>query len=120
MKAEIYPPRFGCTLRRCSSAPRPAGSHLIIDSEGNFLGSVSGGCVESAVVTEAMDVIESGASQSPPLWRFNLTTIADETELLDTFAFFAKTEQISIEQQARSADADTSYGFFTDIEEIET
>jgi xanthine/CO dehydrogenase XdhC/CoxF family maturation factor len=32
------------------SAPRPVGSHLIIDQEGNFLGSVSGGCVEGAVI----------------------------------------------------------------------
>src|SRR6476620_2737535 len=42
------------------SAPRPVGSHLVIDTEGNFLGSVSGGCVEGAVVTEAVDVIEQG------------------------------------------------------------
>jgi xanthine/CO dehydrogenase XdhC/CoxF family maturation factor len=46
------------------SAPRPVGSHLVIDAEGNFLGSVSGGCVESAVVTEAMDVIESGVAKT--------------------------------------------------------
>lgn len=42
------------------SAPQPRGSLLLIDADGNFLGSVSGGCVEGAVVTEAAGVIESG------------------------------------------------------------
>ncbi len=42
------------------SAPQPVGSQLIIDAEGNFEGSVSGGCVEGAVVTEAQDAIETG------------------------------------------------------------
>ena len=44
------------------SAPRATGSHLVIDAHGNFEGSVSGGCVEGAVVAEAMDVIEGGRS----------------------------------------------------------
>jgi len=39
------------------SAPRPAGSSLVINDEGTFLGSVSGGCVEGAVVTEALAVL---------------------------------------------------------------
>ncbi len=55
------------------SAPRPVGSNLVIDSDGNFLGSVSGGCVEGAVVTEALDVIESG---KPRMLEFG---VADET-----------------------------------------
>ena len=42
------------------SAPQKVGSQLAIDGEGNFIGSVSGGCVEGAVVTEALDVIGSG------------------------------------------------------------
>jgi xanthine/CO dehydrogenase XdhC/CoxF family maturation factor len=54
------------------SAPRPVGSNLVIDNDGNFLGSVSGGCVEGAVVAEAMDVIDSG---KPKLLEFG---VADE------------------------------------------
>lgn len=46
------------------SAPRPVGSHLVIDDEGNFLGSVSGGCVEGAVVEEAAEVIASAKART--------------------------------------------------------
>jgi xanthine/CO dehydrogenase XdhC/CoxF family maturation factor len=55
------------------SAPRPVGSHLVIDAEGNFHGSVSGGCVEGAVVTEAIDVIGTGKAK---MLEFG---VADET-----------------------------------------
>ena len=55
------------------SAPRPVGSHLVIDGNGNFLGSVSGGCVEGDVITEAMDVIGHGR---PRMLEFG---VADET-----------------------------------------
>lgn len=54
------------------SAPRPVGSHLVIDADGNFEGSVSGGCVEGAVVGEAVDIIETGA---PRMLEFG---VADE------------------------------------------
>ncbi len=55
------------------SAPQPVGSQLVIDQEGNFIGSVSGGCVEGAVVTEAIDAIGSG---QPKVLAFG---VADET-----------------------------------------
>ena len=46
---------------------------LVINDDGTFLGSVSGGCVEGAVVTEALDVIASG---QPKMLEFG---VADET-----------------------------------------
>jgi xanthine dehydrogenase accessory factor/LAO/AO transport system kinase len=42
------------------SSPRPLGSKLAVDSEGAFVGSVSGGCVEGAVVSEALETIRDG------------------------------------------------------------
>ncbi len=42
------------------SAPRQAGSHLVVCEDGNFEGSVSGGCVEGAVILEAQAAIEDG------------------------------------------------------------
>ena len=42
------------------SAPRRIGSQLAISGEGQIEGSVSGGCVEGAVVVEAMDALEDG------------------------------------------------------------
>ena len=64
---------LGTIVKTWGSAPRPVGSNLVIDNDGNFLGSVSGGCVEGAVVTEAMDVLESG---KPKMLEFG---VADET-----------------------------------------
>lgn len=55
------------------SAPRPTGSHLVIDGDGNFHGSVSGGCVEGAVVSEAAEIIREG---EPRMLEFG---VADET-----------------------------------------
>lgn len=42
------------------SSPRPVGSQLAVDQDGKMLGSVSGGCIEGAVVHEAIEAMESG------------------------------------------------------------
>ena len=45
-------------IQTWGSSPRPTGSRMIINEKGDFSGSVSGGCVESAVVRESMDLIK--------------------------------------------------------------
>lgn len=45
------------------SAPRQAGSQLAISGEGEMIGSVSGGCVEGAVITEALDALADRKSR---------------------------------------------------------
>jgi xanthine/CO dehydrogenase XdhC/CoxF family maturation factor len=52
------------------SSPRPVGSQLAVDDKGQFVGSVSGGCIEGAVIKEALDVIASG---EPKLLDFGVT-----------------------------------------------
>ena len=58
------------------SAPRPVGSQLAVNSEGGFEGSVSGGCVEGAVIEESLECMQSG---EPRILEFG---VADE----DAFA----------------------------------
>ncbi len=45
------------------SSPRPVGSHLAINEKGEFVGSVSGGCIEGAVVAEALEVMADNKSR---------------------------------------------------------
>lgn len=42
------------------SGPRLPGAAMAVNEDGEVVGSVSGGCVEGAVVTEALDIIDSG------------------------------------------------------------
>ncbi len=53
------------------SSPRPMGSQLAVDESGTFVGSVSGGCIEGAVVHEALEVITEG---KPRLLEYGGTT----------------------------------------------
>jgi len=64
---------IGAVIETWGSAPRVVGAHRVADREGHFPGSVSGGCVEGAVIDEALDVI---ANDAPKVLAFG---IADET-----------------------------------------
>ena len=46
-------------IQTWGSSPRPVGSRMIINDKGDFSGSVSGGCVESAVVRECLDLLKN-------------------------------------------------------------
>lgn len=50
----------GTVVYASGSTPRPLGARMLIAADGRFSGSVSGGCVESAVIQEAMNVIDDG------------------------------------------------------------
>ncbi len=52
------------------SSPRPIGSQLAVDGSGTFVGSVSGGCIEGAVVHEALEVLKDG---KPRLLEYGVT-----------------------------------------------
>jgi len=71
--AEGRPVALATVIQTWGSAPQPAGSQLVIDGRGNFLGSVSGGCVEGAVIAEAAEVLETA---KPKTLQFG---IEDET-----------------------------------------
>jgi len=46
--------------RTWGSAPRPAGSQMAVREDGAFVGSVSGGCIEGAVIGEAQSALQDG------------------------------------------------------------
>lgn len=55
------------------SSPRTAGAKMAVNHKGEMVGSVSGGCVEGAVVQEALRVLKTGR---PKLLQYG---VADET-----------------------------------------
>ena len=45
-------------IQTWGSSPRQVGSRMIVNDKGDFSGSVSGGCVETAVVRECLDLLK--------------------------------------------------------------
>src|SRR5215475_7159906 len=54
---------LGTVLQTWGSAPRPTGSQIAVRDDGAFRGSVSGGCVEGAVIEAARAAIADGKSR---------------------------------------------------------
>ena len=51
---------LGTVVKTWGSSPRPSGSQIAVRDDGEFVGSVSGGCVEGAVIETAREAIHDG------------------------------------------------------------
>jgi xanthine/CO dehydrogenase XdhC/CoxF family maturation factor len=51
---------LGTVVKTWGSSPRPTGSQIVVRDDGAFVGSVSGGCVEAAVIEEARGTMQDG------------------------------------------------------------
>jgi xanthine dehydrogenase accessory factor len=72
-RTEGRPLALATVVKTWGSAPRTAGSRMLVGKDARIAGSVSGGCVEAAVIEAAQETLESGA---PRLLSFG---VADET-----------------------------------------
>jgi xanthine dehydrogenase accessory factor len=59
-RAEGVPVALARVVDLDGSGPRAPGAAMAVNERGEVIGSVSGGCVEGAVVTEALDVLRTG------------------------------------------------------------
>ena len=55
------------------SAPLPPGAMMVIDDRGNIEGSITGGCVEGAVVTEAEELLAAGSAAPAKILRYGIS-----------------------------------------------
>ena len=55
-------------IQTWGSSPRQVGSRMIVNENGDFSGSVSGGCVETAVVRECIDLIKENKTCNNFQW----------------------------------------------------
>ena len=94
-------------VKTWKSAPQPVGSQMAIDQDGQFVGSVSGGCVEGAVIEASVEVLDSGRAQllafgvtNDEAWDVGLPC-GGEIEVLLQRAEPSATERIAAEVRQR-------------------
>ena len=68
--AEGHGAALATVVSTWGSSPRPVGSHMAVSDRGDFAGSVSGGCIEGAVVEAAREAIKTA---KPRLLEFGVT-----------------------------------------------
>ena len=54
---------LGTVIATWGSAPRPAGSQIAVRDDGTFVGSVSGGCVEGAIIEASLEAMKDGKTR---------------------------------------------------------
>ena len=62
--SEGYEVALASVVSAWGSAPRQVGSIVAINNRGAFCGSVSGGCVETSVIQEALEAMSEGAPRT--------------------------------------------------------
>ncbi|MDH6128341.1 xanthine/CO dehydrogenase XdhC/CoxF family maturation factor [Kitasatospora sp. GP82] len=84
------------------SAPRRAGAALAVDSDGEVVGSVSGGCVEAAVYELCQEVLRA--------WRPNRVTVCDARPVFATARRFPAAHEVVVDWAHRYLDAEEAAG----------
>jgi xanthine dehydrogenase accessory factor len=69
-RSEGKPVALATVVNVIGSAPRPVGARMAVTDKGQLAGSVSGGCVETAVVLEAQQVLRNN---SPRLVQYGIS-----------------------------------------------
>ena len=103
------------------SAPRPVGSQLVIDLEGAMEGAVSGGCVEGAVVVDAIEAVADGAARllefgvsDDEAFAVGLACGGEIKVLVEPVGTVVPVELL--ERLVEARDEDTPVAYVTDIE----
>ena len=60
-------------IQTWGSSPKPIGSKMIVNENGNFFGSVSAGCVESTVIKDSLEIIQKNI-----LFKKKIFEVSDE------------------------------------------